>query len=277
VTENTIEGTREILRSVFSADLDCVVVLGSGLARIADSVDGAVTVKYADLPGFRGPTVEGHAGHLIAGRISGRTCALMQGRFHCYEGLSPAEVVFPIRVLLGLGRPFLLVTNAAGAVNEDFNTGEIMLIKDHINLTGLNPLTGPNDPGLGPRFPDMGEAYSRVLLNTAVAAAAAAEIPIKEGVYAGVAGPSYETPAEIAMLRKLGADAVGMSTVHEVIAARHMGRDVLGISIISNAWAAHSKSMLTHSEVQAEAGKAAGSALKLLPEILKRTDFGQRD
>ncbi|MCA9552187.1 MAG: purine-nucleoside phosphorylase [Myxococcales bacterium] len=233
------------------------IVLGSGLGDLVEAMDVAGAVSYADIPGFPRSTVEGHAGKLVIGDLSGVRVAVMQGRVHLYEGYPISEVVFPVRVLVKLGVEGIIVTNAAGSVNPEFDEREIMLITDHINLSGHNPLYGPNDPTLGPRFPDMSTAYDATYLEAARGVGVALDIPLREGVYVGLLGPSYETPAEVQMLHRLGGDAVGMSTVNEVIAARHMGARVLGISCISNKGAGLSKTPLSHDEV-----KAAGEALK---------------
>jgi purine-nucleoside phosphorylase len=233
------------------------IVLGSGLGDLVEAMTVAGSVAYADIPGFPRSTVEGHAGKLVIGELGGVRVAVMQGRVHLYEGYPIADVVFPTRVLVKLGVEGIIVTNAAGSVNPAYDEREIMLIRDHINLSGHNPLFGPNDATLGPRFPDMSTAYDEAYRAAARAAGAELGLPLREGVYVGLMGPSYETPAEVQMLHRLGGDAVGMSTVNEVIAARHMGVRVLGISCISNKGAGLSKTPLSHDEV-----KAAGEALK---------------
>ncbi len=225
------------------------LILGSGLGVVGDRLEEAVTIPYGDIPHFPVSTVEGHAGELALGLLEGRKVALLRGRFHLYEGYDAEQIALPIRVLKRLGVRTLLVTNAAGGINTSFVPGDLMLISDHLNLTGRNPLVGRNDDTLGTRFPDMSEAYSKRLRAVARETAAALGIPLREGVYAGLLGPSYETPAEIRMLRMLGADAVGMSTVTEVIAARHAGIEVLGISCISNMAAGILDQPLSHEEV----------------------------
>lgn len=213
------------------------LILGSGLNPLAEAVKDADRIAYADIPGFPRPTVEGHAGQLVLGRLQGQEVAIMQGRVHFYEGSPLQQVVLPVRVLQTMGIGILVVTNAAGGINPAFQTGELMLIRDHLNFIGMaghNPLFGPNDPGLGPRFPDMSQAYDAELRRIAREVASEHDIPLNEGVYAGLSGPSFETPAEIRFLQIIGADAVGMSTVAEVTVARHGGIRVLGVSGISN-------------------------------------------
>jgi purine-nucleoside phosphorylase len=204
---------------------------------MAEEIAAADVIPYEQVPHFPKPTVEGHAGQLVIGQLEGQTVLVMQGRVHFYEGYPIQQVTFPVRVMQLLGIETLIVTNAAGGINPDFRPGDLMLITDHINLigmTGNNPLFGPNDPALGPRFPDMSQAYDPQLCNIARQAAQEKDLPLQEGVYAGLSGPSFETPADIRFLRIIGADAVGMSTVPEVTVARHGGIRVLGVSGISN-------------------------------------------
>jgi purine-nucleoside phosphorylase len=249
-------------------------ILGSGLGGFAERLQRAVSVPYADLPGFPLSRVAGHAGRLVVGELPGPAVpvrvALMQGRVHGYEGWSAAEVAFGARVLCALGSRALLVTNAAGGISPEFGPGTLVRITDQLNLTGQNPLTGPNDDAVGPRFPDMGSAYDPGLGALLEAAAAEAGVVLRRGVYAGVAGPSYETPAEIRMLRALGADLVGMSTVHDVIAARHQGVPVAGLSVVTNLAAGLSGTTLTHEDVQAVAARAAEALSRLLEAFLPR-------
>ncbi|MFN2290320.1 MAG: purine-nucleoside phosphorylase [Anaerolineae bacterium] len=213
------------------------LILGSGLNPLAEAVESADVIPYGEIPNFPRPSVEGHVGQLVLGQLQQQPVIVMQGRVHFYEGHPIQQVVFPVRVMQVMGIEFLIVTNAAGGLNPDFHPGELMLITDHINfmgMTGNNPLFGPNDPTLGPRFPDMSQAYDPELRQIARQVADEEDIPLREGVYAGLAGPSFETPAEIRFLRLIGADAVGMSTVPEVTVARHGRIRVLGISGISN-------------------------------------------
>ncbi|HEV2439736.1 MAG TPA: purine-nucleoside phosphorylase [bacterium] len=225
----------EVVRAHSRAAPRCAIVLGSGLGGLADEIDPEAVVPYRAIPHFPLPTAAGHAGELVLGRLDGRPVAALRGRVHLYEGYTPQQVVFPVRLLAVLGAPVLILSNAAGGLNPAFHRGDLMLLADHINFTGTNPLAGPNDDRLGPRFPDMSAAYDPSLRALAESAARAEHVALRAGVYAGVLGPSYETPAEIRMLRAMGADAVGMSTVLETIAARHAGVRVLGIAVITNA------------------------------------------
>jgi len=234
------------------------IVLGSGLGTLADRLTDARRVPYADVPGFHAPKVEGHRGELIVGQLGGREVVCLAGRFHMYEGYPARVAAFPIRVLYALGVPRLFVSNAAGGVRRSFRAGELMRIVDHLNLTGQNPLTGPVEPG-DQRFNDMSEAYSIALGARLDASAQALGIPLATGVYAGLLGPNFETPAEVRMLERLGADAVGMSTVAEVIVARNLGMEVAGISLITNPGAGISPTPLDHAEVMAEGERAAGA------------------
>ena len=232
-------------------------VLGSGLGQIGQGLRDAVWFNYQELPHFRQSTVVGHAGKLWLGYWCEVPVAIMQGRFHYYEGVPLAEVVYPIRVLHRLGLKALILTNAAGGINLKFKAGNLVLCTDHLNLMGANPLRGPNDEQLGPRFPDMSQTYDEDLQKLLILATKKARVTLKRGVYAAVAGPSYETPAEIKMLRRLGADMVGMSTVPEAIAARHLNLPTAAISCISNLGAGMKKVALSHEEVQQAGAKAA--------------------
>ncbi len=244
------------------------VILGSGLGAFGDSLDDAVAIPYDEIPHWPRSSVVGHSGRLVLGRSAGVPVAVLQGRAHYYEGHSLATVVFPVRVLFQLGIRRLVVTNAAGAIRPDFRSGSLMLINDHINLVGSNPMIGPNDERFGARFFDMTEAYDRALRDRTKAAAAKLGIALSEGVYVSLTGPSYETPAEIRMLRTLGADAVGMSTVPEVIAANHCGMKVLALSCLSNMAAGVVDQKLDHQEVLAAGRAVADSLLALLRAVL---------
>ncbi|MBW5446712.1 purine-nucleoside phosphorylase [Cohnella sp. CFH 77786] len=246
------------------------LILGSGLGVLGDDLDQSVTIPYRDIPHFPVSTVEGHAGELVIGRMQDRSVVLMRGRFHLYEGYAAEQTTLPVRVMKALGVKTLLVTNAAGGVNLGFEAGDLMVISDHLNLTGRNPLIGPNDNELGARFPDMSEAYSRRLREVAKQSAAGLGFELKEGVYAGLLGPNYETPAEIRMLRTLGADAVGMSTVAEVIVARHSGIEVLGISCISNMAAGILDQPLSHEEVMETSEKVKDRFISLVMSVLAK-------
>lgn len=226
------------------------MILGSGLGEIADEVENPIVIDYHDIPHFPVSTVVGHDGSLVYGDLNGAKVLVMKGRIHYYEGYSLQEVMFPVRVMKALGIEKLMITNAAGGINYNFTPGDLMLIVDQLNFTGTNPLLGPNEDELGPRFLDMNAAFDKEFQQIAHETALEQKIDLKEGVYMGVTGPTYETPAEIRMFRTLGADAVGMSTVFEVIAARHVGMRVLGISCITNLGSGMQTS-LNHSEVVA--------------------------
>lgn len=244
------------------------LILGSGLGVLADSIEDAVTIEYKDIPHFPVSTVEGHAGELLVGTLVGKPVLLMKGRFHMYEGYGADTVSFPVRVMKALGIHTMVVTNASGGIHADFTPGDLMLLSDHINFMFKNPLIGPNDPAVGVRFPDMSEAYSRRLRALARSVGEKEGIALKEGVYVGLLGPSYETPAEIRMFRTLGADAVGMSTVPETIAARHAGIEVLGISCISNMAAGMLDQPLSHQEVMETGEKVKETFIRLVKGVL---------
>jgi purine-nucleoside phosphorylase len=236
------------------------IVLGSGLGGLADELEEAVAIPFADLPGWPAATAPGHAGRLLLGRLGGTTVVLLQGRFHLYEGNDPGLVVQPVLLFRRLGAAIVVLTNAAGGVNPDMGPGTLMVIADHLNLTGRTPLLGPNADAIGPRFPDLVDAWSPRLRAALHAAGAAEGVDLAEGIYAGLLGPQYETPAEVRMLRTLGADSVGMSTVLECIAARWCGLEVGGVSLVTNAGAGYTGQPLTHAEVLA-AGAEAGPRL----------------
>jgi purine-nucleoside phosphorylase len=259
VTDETVE----FLAARTSLRPRIAVVLGSGLGAFADELTGAIQIPYSEIPGFPQSTAIGHAGKLVFGLIGNVPVAVMAGRFHLYEGYTAAQAALGVRVLGRLGVKKLIVTNAAGGIGTHLTEGCLVLITDHINLQGQNPLTGPNDPTLGPRFPDMTEAYS-----PRARAIAKSLLPgLKEGVYAALPGPSYETPAEIRYLRTIGADLVGMSTVPEVIAANHMGIEVLGISCVTNLAAGMSGNKLNHEEVLAIGERVRGTLVDLLKRL----------
>jgi purine-nucleoside phosphorylase len=244
------------------------VVLGSGLGAFADTLDRPTVIPYADIPGWPRSTAVGHAGKLIFGTVSGKPVVALAGRAHLYEGYTAEQVVFGIRTLYKLGIGSLVLTNAAGGINEKFGAGQLVLISDHINLLGQNPLTGPNDDTLGPRFPDMSEAYSKACRDIARASGNSMGLDLPEGVYAAVPGPNYETPAEIRYMRTIGADLVGMSTVPEAIAANHMGMKVLGISCVTNAAAGVLDQKLNHAEVLEVGERMNSTLIELLRRII---------
>jgi purine-nucleoside phosphorylase len=248
---------------------DVAIVLGSGLGGVADRLQEARTAPYSSLPGFPETTVAGHPGRLVSGTLAGRKMLLLCGRVHGYEGYPPSEVGFGVRVAAALGARTLIVTNAAGGVDPTFTAGEIVAISDHINLTGCSPLTGPNDERLGPRFVDMTDAYSPSLRELAAKEAATVfGRPLREAIYAGMAGPAYETPAEVRLLRTLGAGLVGMSTVHEVITARHAGLGVLGLSLVANPAAGVSDAPLRHEDVTRAAAGGADAMGRLIRAVV---------
>ena len=248
------------------------LILGSGLGAFADALADATRVPYSQIPSFPRSTAIGHAGQMVLGKAGKVAVAAMQGRVHLYEGYSAQEVTFPIRVFGRMGVRAVILTNAAGGINLKFGQGALVLIKDHINLQGTNPLAGPNDDRFGPRFPDMTQAYSKSYRKAAQEEAAKLGMPLEVGVYAALLGPSYETPAEIRYLRTIGADLVGMSTVAEVIAARHMGIQVLAISCVTNMAAGILDQPLSHQEVMETGEKVRGQFEALLQAVLPRID-----
>ena len=264
------EKAARMIRARMETEVWVAIVLGSGLGAFADDLTDPVAISYKDIPGFARSTVEGHAGRLVIGKTGDVTVAAMQGRFHFYEGYSLEEVTFPIRVLKLLGVRTLVLTNAAGALNVEFAPGSLMVISDHINLLGANPLTGPNDDRFGPRFPDLTLVYAAELQNLVIEEARAMDMEMRRGIYAALSGPSYETPAEIHMVRTLGADAVGMSTVPEAIVARHMDMRVIGISCITNLAAGVSNRPIDHSQVMAIGERVRGQFTELLGRVVKR-------
>ena len=246
------------------------IILGSGLGGLAKAIDSAVRIRFADIPGFPEATVVGHEGAVIVGSLGGREVVALSGRFHMYEGHSAALAAFPVRVFHALGVRELFVSNAAGGISLDLAVGDLMMISDHLNLMGTNPLVGPVQEG-ETRFPDMTDAYDPGLRKVLRTTAATLGIPLREGVYAGLLGPSYETPSEVKMLRLLGADAVGMSTVPEVIMARALGISVAGISCITNAAAGVTGSALSHAEVLETTQRVSGAFESLVTEFISRS------
>ena len=249
---------------------EVAIVLGSGLGGFADEFSETVAIPYGEIPGFATSTAEGHAGRLVIGMVDRVPVIAMQGRVHYYEGYTLEEVTFPIRVFKLLGIKRLILTNAAGGIDIELNQGALMVISDHLNLMGVNPLRGPNDERFGPRFPDLSEAYSRELQQQAVEVARTLGIEIRRGIYAALSGPSYETPAEIHMFRACGAVAVGMSTVPETIVARHMGIEVLGISCITNMAAGISDEPINHAEVMETGRRVRDIFTKLLRGVISQ-------
>ena len=260
----------EQIRSSAKARPSVAIVLGSGLGAFADELTESTSLAYNEINGFAQATVEGHAGRLVLGKAGEVPIAAMQGRFHFYEGYSLEDVTFPIRVLKLLGVRTLILTNAAGSLNTEFTPGSLMVISDHINLMGVNPLIGRNDERFGPRFPDLTSTYDPDLQNIVIEEAKAINIDLRRGVYAALTGPSYETPAEIHMVRTLGADAVGMSTVPEAIVARHMDMRVIGISCITNLAAGVSNRPVDHSQVIATGERVREQFTELLRRVIAK-------
>jgi inosine/guanosine/xanthosine phosphorylase family protein len=268
-TAAALAGAVEAIRSRAPAGPPEVgVVLGSGLGGLADALDGAVEVPYGEIPGWPPATALGHDGTLVLGTLDGVRVAAMKGRAHLYEGLTPAQVVFGVRVLGLLGVRTLVLTNAVGGIRDDLAPGRLLLVADHLNLQGSSPLVGPNDDALGPRFPDLSDAYDPSLRDAARAAAAGLGLDLAEGVYAAWLGPAFETPAEIRMLRTLGADVVGMSLVPEVLAARHLGLRCLGVSVVTNRAAGLAAGPIDPHHVLEVGARAAGDLTALLRALL---------
>ena len=258
------------IQSIYPATPKVGIVLGSGLGAFIDSISDPTIIPYSEIPFFRNTTVEGHEGRLILGKIDNVEVAVLQGRLHGYEGLPMDEVVFPVRVLATLGIESLILTNAAGGINTSFIPGDLVVIEDHINMLGTNPLVGPNISELGPRFPDMTRAYNVDLKNILRDSANELKINIKSGIYCALLGPTYETPAEIKMLRAIGADMVGMSTVPESIAANHLGLKVCGVSCITNMAAGINDEKLTHDDVKIQALKVMELFSTLLSKAITK-------
>ncbi len=264
-----IKETATFIQSKISFKPDIGIILGTGLGGLVEQINIKHTLSYEDIPNFRLSTVEGHSGKLIFGELSGKNVVVMQGRFHFYEGYTLQEVTFPVRVMKFLGIQQLFVSNASGGMNPNFEVGDLMVITDHINFIGSNPLIGPNIPELGPRFPDMSDVYDKELIKRVKEIAAKNSIHLQEGVYLGLSGPTFETPAEYKMLRIWGADTVGMSTVPEVIVARHMGITCFAISIITDLGIPGKIEKITHEEVQRVAAISEKKMTFLFKELIK--------
>lgn len=264
-----IQETKEFIQGKINFAPTVGIILGSGLGSLADIIENPIAIPYSEIPNFPVSTVEGHAGKLIFGQLNGKNVVLLAGRFHYYEGYNMQEVTFPVRVMKALGVTTLFVSNAAGGMNKDFKVGDIMFIKDHINLFPEHPLRGKNDDRLGPRFPDMSEPYDYALLKKAHQIAEANNIPVKEGVYIGLQGPTFETRAEYYWLHVIGGDAVGMSTVPEVIVAMHGGgMKVFAASIITDLGIREELNVITHEEVLAAANEAAPKLAKIVSDLV---------
>jgi purine-nucleoside phosphorylase len=269
-TLENVEETVAVLRERFDRAADVAIILGTGLGRLAQEISTEAAIDYADLPHFPLSTVESHAGRLLCGTLGGKTVVAMQGRFHRYEGYSLQQVTFPVRVLRALGAHTLIVSNACGGMHPLWSPGDLMLIADHINLIGDNPLVGPNDERLGPRFPDMSAAYDEELRGLAREVALERRIPLREGVYVAVAGPNLETRAEYRFLRAVGADVVGMSTVPEVIVAVHAGMRVLGLSIITDSCLPDALAPATVEQIISVANAAEPKLTELVRGVLEK-------
>jgi purine-nucleoside phosphorylase len=264
------EHAARIIRARIKCEPRIAVILGSGLGSFADNFEEPITIPYQEIPGFVRSTAEGHAGRLVVGKLDQVPLLAMQGRVHYYEGYSLEEVTFPVRTFKLLGLKTIILTNASGGINVEFSPGALMVITDHLNLFGDNPLRGTNDDRFGPRFPDMSAVYSAELQEVVIDEARAMEVEIRRGVYAGLAGPSYETPAEINLFRTFGADAVGMSTVPEALVARHMGMEVLGISCITNMASGVTDEPISHEEVMAIGNRVSATFTELLSRVVQR-------
>src|SRR5215813_8199039 len=262
------EHAARTIRARISVQPRIALVLGSGLGDFGDELEDSVRIPYQEIAGFPTSTVSGHAGRLVVGAVEGVPVIAMQGRVHYYEGYSLEEVTFPVRTFKLLGIKTLILTNAAGGINVELQQGALMVLSDHLNLMGANPLRGPNDERFGPRFPDMSAVYSPELQELVVEEAREIGVEVRRGIYGALAGPSYETPAEIVLLRNLGADAVGMSTVPEAIVARHMGLEVLGISCITNMAAGISDEPISHEEVMATGDRVRATFTELLQRVI---------
>ncbi len=264
-----IKSTAAYIQSKISMTPEVGIILGTGLGGLVQEINIKHTIPYEEIPNFPVSTVEGHSGKLIFGELGGKNVVAMQGRFHYYEGYTLQQVTFPVRVMKFIGVKNLFVSNASGGVNPDFEIGDLMIINDHINFFPSNPLIGKNNKELGPRFPDMSEAYSKTIIAKAKKVAAANNIKVQEGVYLGLSGPTFETPAEYNMVRVLGADAVGMSTVPEVIVARHMDMPCFAMSIITDLGVPGKIVEVTHEEVQHVAAQAEKKMTVIMKELIK--------
>jgi len=264
-----IKETTKFIKEKVDFNAELAIILGTGLGGLVDEIKIQHTIKYKDIPNFPISTVEGHAGNLIFGKISGKNIIAMQGRFHYYEGYSMQEITLPVRVLKMLGIKTLIASNACGGMNPNYKVGDLMIINDHINLFGDNPLIGPNIDELGPRFPDMSEPYKKTLIDKALKIGKQENIDLKVGVYAGLTGPTFETPAEYKYVRSTGADVVGMSTVPEIIVAKHMKMDCFAVSVITDSGVPGEIVEISHEEVQEVAAIAGPKMAKLIKEFVK--------
>lgn len=265
-----IEETKNFIQSQTSQQPKIGIILGSGLGPLAEQIEGATIIPYSEIPNFAQSEAVGHANELVIGQLAGKTILAMKGRFHYYEGFSPQEITFPVHVMKALGIENLIITNACGAINTDFEPGDLMLIEDHLNLTGQTPFRGPNNDELGPRFTDLSAVYSKDLQAIAVEVATEQDLTLHKGVYAWWTGPAYETPAEIRMIRTLGADAVGMSTVPEAMVAAYYGLNTLGISCLTNMACGILDEALSHEKVIAVAQAVEEKFIRLVFDVIKK-------
>jgi len=268
--EKKLIEAKDYIKSIIKDHADTVIVLGSGLGKITETLTEKISIPFTDIPHFFSPTVQGHSGHLIYGHLNKKPVLILSGRIHAYEGHSLEDVVFPVRLMKYLGVKNILLTNASGGLNESFTPGELCMITDQINLTGTNPLLGPNHDFLGKRFPDMSKLYAPFLRELLQAVSAEKKIKLHQGVYAGVLGPSYETPSEVKMIKTLGGDLVGMSTVFEAIAAHHAGLNVCGVSCITNMAAGILDEELAHEDIKEKANLAFNSFSSLIEGFIQK-------
>lgn len=261
--------TSEFIKTIYNQPVQIGIVLGSGLGNFTDEMQVEKEISYADIPHFPVSTVEGHSGKLLFGKLGGKQVVAMAGRFHFYEGYTPQQVIYPIRVMKMLGVQTVLISNAAGGVNQNFSVGDLMIIKDHISFFAINPLLGKNEDELGPRFPDMSEPYDNALIAKAKAIAERLQIRLHTGVYTGVTGPTFETRAEYQLIKILGGDAVGMSTVQEVIAAAHCGMKVFAMSVITDIGIREEENVITHEEVLQAAKEAEPKLTAIFSHLIE--------
>jgi len=263
-----LEDTKQYLLNIIDEKPQIGLILGSGLGSLADEIENPTIIDYKDIPNFPISTVEGHAGQLVIGKLMGKQVVAMKGRFHYYEGYSMQQVTFPVRVMKAIGVELLLVTNACGGLNPNLYPGALMVINDHINMTGSNPLIGTNYPELGPRFPDMSSAYDKEFIQLVHEVGNKIEVPTHDGVYLSISGPNYAAKAELRMMQKIGADTIGMSTVPEVIVAKHSGMKVIGISCITDMALPDQLESISHEEVMEVANKTKPKFIRLVKEVI---------
>lgn len=268
-----LEDTKQYLLNIIDEKPQIGLILGSGLGSLADEIENPTIIDYKDIPNFPVSTVEGHAGQLVIGKLMGKQVVAMKGRFHYYEGYSMQQVTFPVRVMKAIGVELLMVTNACGGLNPKLYPGALMVINDHINMTGSNPLIGTNYPELGPRFPDMSSAYDKEFIQLVHKAGNKIDVPTHDGVYLSISGPNYAAKAELRMMQKIGADTIGMSTVPEVIVAKHSGMKVIGISCITDMALPDQLESISHEEVMEVANKTKPKFIKLVKEVISEVSL----